>query len=454
MTGDALALRTVSGATSRPNPQWLAIRWRIFGFLFGIGFLEYVQQRGLTVAAEQMMPSLHFTQMQIGWVEQAFVFGYALFSIPGGMLGQRFGARWSFLAIGIISVFCIALTVLAPELMSGSLLFVVLYAAQFLMGAAQAPTFPVSTGVFESWFPARQWPLVQGMQTMGLGFGAAVAAPLVANLMITVGWQRALLWTGLPALPLAIWWAWYGRNTPQQHPSVSEAELADLQALSNREPSSQLNLADFLIILRDRNVQLLTFAYFSMNYLFYLLGNWCFLYLVQERHFSIVESGWLAVAPPIASGLGAGLGGIIASLLYVRFGGRLGLKLTPITALPLSAIALLFAVYTNNPYLAVGMLTLCYGLVELTEGSFWAAAMNVGRSNAMVVGGTMNMGAAVGGVIGIPIVAYLSGHGLWTEALDLGAVCAVASAIAWCFIDASQEVDAKTDASLIRDEPA
>jgi len=26
---------------------------------------------------------------------------------------------------------------------------------------------------------------------------------------------------------------------------------------------------------------------------------WCFLYLVQERHFTLLEGGWLAAAPPI-----------------------------------------------------------------------------------------------------------------------------------------------------------
>ena len=201
---------------TRPQPQLLPIRWRIFGFLFGIGFLEYLQQRGLTVAAERMIPALHFSQMQIGLVEQAFVLGYALFQIPGGVFGQRWGARWTFLAIGMVSAACIGATVLAPELLAGTGLFAVLFGAQFLMGAAQAPTFPVSTGVFESWFQPRRWALVQGLQTMGLGFGGAVAPPLVAALMTTIGWQKALLWTALPAIPLYLWWAWYGRNSPRE----------------------------------------------------------------------------------------------------------------------------------------------------------------------------------------------------------------------------------------------
>jgi hypothetical protein len=38
-------------------------------------------------------------------------------------------------------------------------------------------------------------------------------------------------------------------------------------------------------------------------------SNWSFLYLVQERHFTVLESGWLASLPPLGAALGAGIGG-------------------------------------------------------------------------------------------------------------------------------------------------
>src|SRR6266403_3614436 len=54
------------------------IRWRIFSFLFGFGFIAYVQQKTITVAADRMMPELNLSQLQIGLLEQAFVLGYAI----------------------------------------------------------------------------------------------------------------------------------------------------------------------------------------------------------------------------------------------------------------------------------------------------------------------------------------------------------------------------------------
>jgi MFS family permease len=204
------------------------VRWRIYGFLFVFGFIAYFQQKGLTVAAERIMPDLHFSQVQIGWLESAFVLGYALFQFPGGVLGQRLGARLVFTLIGAVAFLATVLTPLAPVLLQGSALLMAMIALQFVLGLAQGPIFPVSTGVMESWFAPQRWAWIQGLQSSALQLAAAATAPLVAYLMSTIGWQQALIWPALPAAGVVALWAWYGRNTPQEHRSVSAAEIAEL----------------------------------------------------------------------------------------------------------------------------------------------------------------------------------------------------------------------------------
>jgi predicted MFS family arabinose efflux permease len=58
----------------------------------------------------------------------------------------------------------------------------------------------------------------------------------------------------------------------------------------------------------------------------------------------------------------------------------------------------------------------------------------------MTVSGFMNTGGNLGGIIGIPIVAYLSGNHLWNAAFLLGVGFAVASAVCWFWIDAERPV--------------
>jgi MFS transporter, ACS family, glucarate transporter len=424
-----------SVAVPLSSSQRVRVRWKIFAFLFGFGFVAYLQQRGITVAGLQMMPQLGITQMQLGWLETALLVGYTALQFPGGIIGQRLGARLTFAIIGLTAFAATLVPPLAPLLLTGSALFAVLAAAQLLLGASQGPIFPLSAGVFETWFVPSQWALVQGLQTMGLGLGAAVTPPLIAWLMSSFGWQRALAWSALPALILTLWWAWYGRNTPREHPAVSTAELAELGEHSQERVDQAISWRRVVQLVGNRDVLALTVSYLCMNYVFYLLANWCFLYLVQERHFSLSESGWLASTPPLAAAISSGIGGKLASVLETRLGVRRGLRLLPLLSLPAAAVLLLVSVNAANAYLAVGALTLCFAAVELNEGPYWAAIMHVGRADAMTAGGVLNTGGNAGGLIATPIVAWLSGQHAWTAAFLLGAVFAVVSAAAWLLVD-------------------
>ena len=416
------------------SPPRVRVRWWIFLYLFGFGFVAYFQQRGITVASYQMMPQLHLTQEQIGWLLWWMLLGYTALQFPGGVIGQRVGARRMLVIISLLAFAATISIPLAPLLLTGSTLVVALLAAQLLLGASQGPVFPVSAGVFETWFPARQWPLVQGLQSMGLQLGAAITAPLIASLMSSFGWQRALAWSALPVLALIGGWAWYGRDTPREHPAVTEAELAELGPVAERVDHA-ISWQRVWELMRNRDVLALTASYICMNYVFYLLANWSFLYLVQERHFTVLESGWLASTPPLAAAIGAGVGGQLASVLGERYGVRTGLRIIPLLSLPAAGVLQFAAVDATNPYLAVVALALCFAAVELNEGPYWAAIMHVGRSDSMAAGGLLNTGGNLGGLICTPIVAYLSGHQAWTPAFLIGMGFAAVSAALWLVVD-------------------
>ena len=422
--------------------HWAAtrIRRRIFGFLFGFGLIAYVQRTEVTIAAQRMMPDLHLSQLQIGWIEQAFVVGYALFQLPGGLLGQRFGARAAFTAFGIVAFAAVMWTPAAPQLLGGTALFVALLGAQFLLGIAQGGIFPVSNGVFEAWFPARQWALALGAQNMGLNLGAALTPPLIAVLMTGVGWQRALVWAGIPPLLLIALWAWYARDSPREHPAVSAAELAELDGVSPAAPAGRVGAARLLRLLAERNTLLLALSYLAMNYAFYLLANWCFLYLIEQRHFSVLQSGWLAMLPPIVAGVGSGIGGIATTRLCERYGAKWGYRGVPLLALPVVAVLLLVAARTASASVAVVALTACFGFIEVNEAAYWAASMAVGRSDSMATGGVLNTGGNLGGIIGIPVIAWLSGRHAWGAVFAIGSACALAAALLWLAVDAGQSV--------------
>jgi ACS family glucarate transporter-like MFS transporter len=413
----------------------IRVRWKIYSLLFVLGSFAYLQQRTLPVAAYKMIPELGLSQMQIGWLETAFIIGYTALQFPGGILGQRFGARICFTAISVVAFAAMMLTPLAPHVLHGGALFIALFALQLALGVAQGPIFPLSAGVFETWFVPQAWPFVQGLQSMGLQLGAALTPPLIAWLMAVLSWQQAIVWTTLPFAILVGTWAWYGRDVPAEHPRVSAEELAELGEHATARIDSSVSWDRLAALLKDRDLLALTLSYVCMNYVFYLVANWVFLYLVQERHLTMLESGWLAAIPPMASGLGAGTGGWVASALVKRRGTRWGLHIVPLLSLPTAGLLLIGAGQASQAYVAVAALALCFALVEVNEGCYWAAGMYLGREDTMAATGILNTGGNAGGLIATPVVAYLSGHHAWMSAFVLGTAFAVASGALWLLVN-------------------
>ncbi len=419
------------------------IRWRIFSLLVGFAVIVYFQQRSLSIAAERIMPELSLTQMQIGWLQWAFVFTYGFLQFPGGVFGQRLGARRALTSILLVAVLATALVPIAPLAFSGTALFAVLLGTQFLLGAAHAPFMPVCAGVMATWLPSRRWALAQGLHTCALQIGAAMAPPILVILMQAFGWQRALFWAALPPLLLIAFWLWYARDTPREHRAVSATELGELGTPVIPDRDSGFSFGRIFHILSNRDLQLLTISYICMNYVFYLLASWSFLYLIQQRHFTALEGGWLASLPPIGAAIGAGLGGSITDVLARRFGTRWGYRAAPLISLPLAGMLLLVAIRIPSAYSAVVAMALAFAAVEITEGAYWAGTMQIARADTMAATGVLNTGGNLGGIIGIPVVAYLSGHGSWDAAFFIGFLCALAAALAWLGIDPSRSLQAR-----------
>ena len=177
----------------------MKVRWTIFLFLGGFAMLAYVQRTSLGVAAQNIMPDLHLSQLQIGWLNAAFATCYTLAQLPGGVLGQRYGARLMYTVIGLVGLVATIATPLAPVVLAGTALFVALLAAQGLLGLAQGPVFPMFAAVSQTWFPQRQWALANGGNALIMNIGGAMTAPLIVVLTAHYGWQGALLWIALPA---------------------------------------------------------------------------------------------------------------------------------------------------------------------------------------------------------------------------------------------------------------
>jgi ACS family glucarate transporter-like MFS transporter len=393
------------------------VRRALLALIFAFAFTGYVQRTSISIAAERMMPELGLSQIQVGWLLTAFLFTYAVFQIPGAIVGQWIGARRMLAAIGLATVIATLGTV------AGAGVVVALLAARSLLGVAQGGLFPVGAGMIRTWFPVNAWASAQSLVVTGLWSGAAATPALVAWLMQAYGWRWALVATSVPSLLLVALWYAYARDRPNEHPRVSPDELSELAA----NPRSLLPAPGSLRrVLADRQILLITASYFTMNYVFYLVTFWSFLYLVQARKMSVLESGVLAVLPFVTAGVAAAFGGWLAD----RFR-----RAVPLVALPSAAVFLYLTVTAASPYWAVAMLCLGFGCVELTEGSYWGATMRRAPDDTMAATALLNTGGNLGGVVATPIIAALSSSYSWTAVFATGAVLSLVAAGLWLKVD-------------------
>jgi ACS family glucarate transporter-like MFS transporter len=426
------------------QPPRIRIRWWIFAFTFAFAMLSFIQRTSIAVAAESMIAALHITQMQIGLLNAAFLTTYTLMQIPAGALGERFGARRTFLAVGIVGLCATLATPLLPVVFNGTAIFVALLITQGVLGVSQAPVFPVSAAVIETWFPVNRWAVANGFQTSGMLLGGAVTPLLIVALTQWIGWRGALLSIAPLVLLTFAAWGWYGRNSPEEHPSVTKEELDELPSRS--VAASPITAKRLTAIVTDRNVLLLSLSYLCMNYSFYFLTFWSFLYLVQVRHFSGITGGIAGMLPWIGAAVGAATGGIMSDRAVERFGCRWGYHIVPLISLPIVASLLLVTIWVTTPWSAVLALAAAFASVEVNEGAYWAATMRVARADTGAAAGVLNTGGNAGGILCQPVVALLTSAGGWEAAFVTGAVLAVVAAVFWLWIDTGTGTDTVTAA--------
>jgi ACS family glucarate transporter-like MFS transporter len=257
-------------------------------------------------------------------------------------------------------------------------------------------------------------------------------------IVIYFGWKSSFfLLSILGVIGSVIWWK-YARDWPNEHPDVNAEELK--LTANNNLGDNQITWSLIKNVLTNTNVLLLSLSYLCMNYVFYIFFSWLFIYLVNERNFSILEGGFLASLPFLMGAIGATVGGYMCDRLQKKVGPTWGHRIPVILGLIPSGACLIFGSITQNPYLAVVSLALCFGFIQLTEGPYWSTIAFVSRENAQAGGGVLNTGGNLGGVIATPLIPILVAQFDWVIALSSGAVFAVMGLVFFMFINFKENI--------------
>lgn len=399
--------------------------WSIVTLLFATATAGYLCRVNISTAGALLMDELGLDQVGMGSIFSAFVLGYAIFQIPGGALADRFGAK----RVLQTAALCWTTLTVAQAVVgfrgfpfgTGTAI-VSLLVLRFLLGVAEAPTYPGAAQGVARWVPPRDRGRASGIVLASIGLGSALAPPLLSHVMTNWGWRAALFLSALPALGVALIW-----RRVAEPPSRTQAEGEKLPA-----PDSGTGWAR----LRTPGFALLTLSYTLQGYVGYIFVFWFYLYLVQERKFDLLQGAWASALPWVLSTASIPLGGYFSDRLAVSgLGPAWGRRAVPILGLGSSGVLIAIGAHTENPVTAAVSLALATALLMSVEGPFWATMIGIAGPRSGAAGGIMNMGSNLGGVVSPMLTPLLARYIGWANALYVAAALSLAAAALWLGID-------------------
>jgi sugar phosphate permease len=408
-------------------------RWYILGLICLMYLITYLDRVIMANTAPEIRKEFGFDNATMGWILSSFVWAYALFQVPGGWLSERFGPR-AVLA-GLVAYWS-AMTA-AIGLATGWYSFMILL---FLLGTGEAGAFPGATRAMQMWYPRRERGFCQGFTHSASRLGAAIAPPIIALIIATLGWRWAFYICGAVGLLWSVAWYMGYRNLPEEHTIVNAAEMEHIRGLDERGRLNPAALAKdretvpWSTLLLSPNMWAIMCAYFTYVYSLYIFLAWLPSYLINGRHLAPEEGRLLSSLPLSAMVIGNIVGGLATDWLLHKTGStRFARRSVAITGMLASAAFALLAAVVEDAHTAVYCLTAGGFFLECTIGASWAVPMDTGGKYSGTVSGMMNMFGNFGGALSPVVFGYIAQQGNWQAQFFIAAALLVLGSLIWGF---------------------
>ena len=416
------------------------IRYRILTWLSVAAVLAYFCRNSVGVAESTIRGHLKLTESEMGWFLGAFFWSYALFQVPAGYLGQRFGTRlvlgWSAItwSLGLL-------------LLSGANDLLLLIASQLFIGVAQAAVFPCAVQSISAWFPQPRRATACSALTIGMQLGAVITATLTGFLIIHWDWRLIFVAYATPGLLWAIIFFARFHNRPEDDPNVNPMELELIEATShdpadNSKTEQQPGPTPWLLILRNRSMLCLCGqqAFRAAGYGFF--ASWFPSFLQKTRNIEVEASGIFQGLIFAATMLGGLSGGVLVDVIYKRTG-SLRLSRSGVGVLcMLCCSGLIFSAYFATILeMAVTLITCGAFAAALAGPCAYVTTIDLGQKYVPAVFGFMNMSGNLVAAMASVMVGYLFEQtSNWNIVLALFGMAYLLAAICWWLVDPNQSV--------------
>ena len=413
----------------------LPIRAGLVFWIFLLSAVAYLDRINLSIAGPDISREFGLGNVRLGWVMSAFLIGYAASQVLAGWIAVRLGPRRA-LTLGVLwwGAFTLG-TALVPPGMRGALLMLI--AVRCALGVGEAIIYPASNQFVARWIPERERGTVNGAIFAGVGAGAGLTPPLLVAIIVNHGWRAAFWFSATVGVMAGLIWFLIARDTPEEHPLMTNEELATIRAgiPDLRQEQGTRARIPWGAMLRSRTLLLLTFSCFTFGYVAWIFLGWFFIYMRQARGLDLKESAFYTMFPFVAMTVFCFAGGVISDWITARRGLRAGRCGPGVVALLFAAVLLVAGSRVGSAPAAAMTLAAGAGVLYLCQSSYWCVSADIGGESAGVVSAVMNMGAQIGGAVTASLTPWIAQRAGWTTSFLVAAILASAGAIAWLGVD-------------------
>jgi len=422
---------TAHSPPARPTRTRHVVLW----LTVAVYMITYMDRVVISAAMPSIKEEFGFSTVTVGWILAAFQLSYAMFQIPGGWLGDRFGPRR---ALTGIVIWWSAFTAMTALTWSATSMII----CRFLFGMGEAGAFPVATRSLSRWMLPTERGWAQGVTHAGSRLGGAITPVIAVSLIAWGGWRAPFMIFALVGLVWAVVWFLYYRDRPDDHAQTNDAERELIrEALGRRDTKKSHVSVPWKQILSNPQMWLLAAMYSCYGYSIGIYLSWFPSYLVAEHGFTLAQMGVFASLPLLAGVGGDIAGGWVSDYLLKRTGNiTMARRSVAIVGFILAGSMIVMAITAANPMVGVAFFCAAVFGLELTVGVSWAVALDIGDEFAGSVSSVMNTAGNLGATIAAAATGYLVTMYSWNAAFSVLAGLAAIAAVLFLWIDASKRV--------------
>ncbi|KAL1129021.1 hypothetical protein AAG570_013553 [Ranatra chinensis] len=340
-----------------------------------------------------------------GLILSSFFWGYVVMQLPGGLIAERFGGKYT-LAAGMLTSTLATLLTPAVARTWGAVGLIIL---RFALGLGQGPLYPSLNVLLAQWAPEKERGRLGAIVFAGAQIGNVISMALSGFLIYHGGWTTVFYVFGTLGLIWVLLWQILCYNQPSEHPFLSKTESDYLaEELSKIKSKDNLPPTPWRSILTSVPLWGLIIAQIGHDWGLFTIITDLPKYMKSVMHFSITQNGLWSAAPYLVMWMFAILSGWIVDWLV----GPRHVNITIVRKIFVSiasvgpAIGILAASYSGcDKVMVAAFFTMGMGLMGAFIPSLKVNALDLSPNYA---GTLMALVGGIGAISGI-ITPYLVG---------------------------------------------